>query len=46
MGPQSPFPVSEEDTEAVVDVVVVAPARLMRVMLFDCQFGMLSEGGQ
>lgn len=28
------FPVSEEEMEGVVLVVVVVPARLMRVMLF------------
>ena len=31
-----PFPVSEEDTEGVVLVAVVVPARLMRVMLLIC----------
>lgn len=39
MGPQMPVPVSDEETEAVTDVVVVLPARLMRVMLFICKHG-------
>ena len=34
MGPQMPVPVSEVETEAVTVVVVVLPARLMRVILF------------
>ena len=45
MAPQMPFPVSEEDTEAVTEVVVVTLARLMRVILFICQHGSLLQGG-
>ena len=40
-----PVPVSEEETEAVTDVVVVFPARLMRVILCIGQHRGLIEMG-
>lgn len=40
-----PVPVSEEEIEAVTDVVVVFPARLMRVMLLIRQRGRIFKEG-
>lgn len=39
MGPQMPVPVSEEEMADETVVVVVLPARLMRVMLWLVQRG-------